>query len=63
MILSVVYLAPNRVVAVDLITFILRIVLNKTPLGEYIVAVGGKEEAARIAGVPVAKTEVATFVI
>jgi len=38
-------------------------VLNKTPLGEYILAVGGNEEAARIAGVPVARTKVATYMI
>lgn len=54
---------PNPVVAVAVIAFILWVVLNKTPLGEYILAVGGNEEAARIAGVPVAKTKVATFVI
>lgn len=54
---------PNPVVAVGIIALILWVVLNKTPLGEYILAVGGNEEAARIAGVPVAKTKVVTFVI
>lgn len=54
---------PNPVVAVAIIAMILWIVLNKTPLGEYILAVGGNEEAARIAGVPVARTKVATFMI
>ena len=54
---------PNPVVAVAFIALILWVILNKTPLGEYILAVGGNEEAARIAGVPVAKTKVATFVI
>lgn len=54
---------PNPVVAVAIIAIILWVVLNKTPLGEYILAVGGNEEAARIAGVPVAKTKVATFMI
>jgi ribose transport system permease protein len=54
---------PNPVVAVAIIALILWVVLNKTPLGEYILAVGGNEEAARIAGVAVAKTKVATFVI
>lgn len=54
---------PNPVIAVAIIALILWVVLNKTPLGEYILAVGGNEEAARIAGVPVAKTKVATFVI
>ncbi len=54
---------PNPVVIVAVIALILWFVLNKTPLGEYILAVGGNEEAARIAGVPVARTKVATFVI
>ena len=30
------------------------VLLNKTPLGEYLLAVGGNEEAAHISGVPVA---------
>ena len=54
---------PNSVIVVGIIALILWVVLNKTPLGEYILAVGGNEEAARIAGVPVARTKVATFVI
>ncbi|MEO9845690.1 MAG: ABC transporter permease [Roseobacter sp.] len=54
---------PNPVIVVGVIALLLWIVLNKTPLGEYILAVGGNEEAARIAGVPVARTKVATFVI
>ncbi len=37
--------------------------MNKTPLGEYILAVGGNEEAARVAGVPVKRTKVTVFVI
>lgn len=54
---------PNPVVIVAAIALVLWVVLNKTPLGEYILAVGGNEEAARIAGVPVARTKVATFMI
>ena len=54
---------PNPVIIVAVIALILWFVLNKTPLGEYILAVGGNEEAARVAGVPVAGTKVATFVI
>ncbi|WP_299968859.1 ABC transporter permease [uncultured Roseobacter sp.] len=54
---------PNAVIVVGVIALLLWVVLNKTPLGEYILAVGGNEEAARIAGVPVARTKVATFVI
>ncbi|MFK8035563.1 MAG: ABC transporter permease [Hyphomicrobiales bacterium] len=54
---------PNPVVIVAGIALVLWFVLNKTPLVEYIPAVGGNEEAARIAGVPVARTKVATFMI
>lgn len=54
---------PNPVIIVLIIAFLMWIILNKTPLGEYILAVGGNEEAARIAGVPVTKTKVSTYVI
>lgn len=54
---------PTPVIIVIIISFIIWVVLNKTPLGEYILAVGGNEEAARIAGVPVTKTKIATYVI
>ena len=37
--------------------------LNKTPLGEYLMAVGGNQEAAYISGVPVAMTKIAAYVI
>jgi len=37
--------------------------LRKTPIGEYLLAVGGNEEAARIAGVPVARTKVTAYAI
>ena len=39
------------------------IVLQRTPLGEYILAVGGNEEAARVSGVPIARTKIATYMI
>lgn len=54
---------PNPIVILLIIAFILWVVMNKTPLGEYILAVGGNEEAARIAGVPVKRTKVTVFVI
>lgn len=38
-------------------------ILNKTPLSEYFMAVGGNPEAARIAGVPVKLTKLAAYVI
>jgi len=39
------------------------ILLQRTPLGEYILAVGGNEEAARVSGVPIARTKIAAYVI
>lgn len=54
---------PNPVVIVAVLAVICWIALNKTPLGEYLMAVGGNQEAARIAGVPVARTKIASFVI
>lgn len=54
---------PTPVVIVAFIALICWIVLNKTPLGEYLMAVGGNQEAARIAGVPVALTKISAFVI
>lgn len=53
---------PTPVVIVAVIALICWIVLNKTPLGEYFMAVGGNQEAARIAGVPVARTKISAFV-
>ena len=37
------------------------VLLARTPLGEYIFAVGGNEEAARISGVPIARTKIAAY--
>jgi len=54
---------PNPVIIVALLAIVCWILLNKTPLGEYLMAVGGNQEAARIAGVPVARTKISAFVI
>ena len=54
---------PTPIVIVAVIALVLWPVMNKTPLGEYILAVGGNEEAARVAGVPVKRTKVTVFVI
>jgi ribose transport system permease protein len=54
---------PCPVMMVAVLVAVLWVVMNKTPLGEYILAVGGNEEAARVAGVPVRKTKVTVFVI
>ncbi|VUT06317.1 ABC transporter permease [Klebsiella spallanzanii] len=54
---------PMPIVIVAIIAFVLWTVMNKTPLGEYILAIGGNEEAARVAGVPVRRTKVTVYVI
>lgn len=54
---------PVPVIIVAVIAAILWVVLNRTPLGEYILAVGGNPEAARIAGVPVARTKIIVYVL
>jgi ribose transport system permease protein len=54
---------PNPVVAVAVLAVLAWLILNKTPLGEYFMAVGGNPEAARIAGVPVTLTKLAAYMI
>lgn len=54
---------PTPIVIVAIIALILWTVMNKTPLGEYILAIGGNEEAARVAGVPVRQTKITIYVI
>jgi len=54
---------PTTVVIVAIIAFLLWVVLNRSPLGEYILAVGGNQEAARIAGVPVTRTKITVYVL
>lgn len=54
---------PGPVIIVAILALIVWVVLNKTPLGEYFLAVGGNEEASHIAGVPVAMTKIASYVI
>lgn len=52
---------PNPVVIVAVLALVIWVLLNKTPLGEYFLAVGGNEEASHIAGVPVAMTKIASY--
>lgn len=54
---------PTPIVIVAIVALILWTVMNKTPLGEYILAIGGNEEAARVAGVPVRRTKITVYVI
>lgn len=60
---SEVFGIPTPIIIVAVIALVLWLVMNKTPLGEYILAVGGNEEAARVAGVPVKRTKVTVFII
>ncbi|WP_307743164.1 ABC transporter permease [uncultured Pantoea sp.] len=53
---------PTPIVIVAIIALLLWTVMNKTPLGEYILAIGGNEEAARVAGVPVKRTKVTVYI-
>ena len=54
---------PVPVLIVGAIALILWVVLNRSPLGEYILAIGGNPEAARIAGVPVARTKIIVYML
>ena len=54
---------PNPVVIVAVLALAAWVILNKTPLGEYFMAIGGNPEAARIAGVPVTLTKLAAYMI
>ncbi|OCX64537.1 ribose ABC transporter permease [Thioclava sp. SK-1] len=54
---------PGPVIVVALLALIAWIVLTKTPLGEYLMAVGGNPEAARVAGVPVTLTKLSAYMI
>ena len=54
---------PNPVIVIGLLAIVAGVILNKTPLGEYFMAVGGNPEAARIAGVPVTLTKLSAYMI
>ncbi|EOF4702832.1 ABC transporter permease [Klebsiella oxytoca] len=60
---STLFGVPMPIVIVAIIAFVLWTVMNKTPLGEYILAIGGNEEAARVAGVPVRRTKIIVYII
>jgi ribose transport system permease protein len=54
---------PIPVIIVACVALVAWIVLKKTPFGEYLLAVGGNQEAAHIAGVPIIRTKIAAYVI
>jgi ribose transport system permease protein len=57
------WILPTPVVLVIVVGIAAWFLLRATPLGEYFLAVGGNEEAARVAGVPIARTKIASYVI
>jgi len=63
LITSQVWIFPVPVVIVAILGIVAWVMLAKTPIGEYILAVGGNEEAARISGVPIARTKITAYVI
>jgi ribose transport system permease protein len=54
---------PVPVIVVAVLAITATVLLKKTPLGEYILAVGGNEEAARVSGVPIARTKILTYMM
>jgi ribose transport system permease protein len=54
---------PIPVIIVAVVALAAWVLLKKTPLGEYLLAVGGNEEAAYVAGVPIAITKITAYVI
>lgn len=54
---------PIPVIMVAVVALLACVLLKKTPLGEYLLAVGGNEEAAYVAGVPIAITKITAYVI
>ena len=54
---------PVPVLLVAAISLMAWTMLRRMPLGDYLLAVGGNEEAARVAGVPVAATKIAAYTI
>lgn len=54
---------PASVLVVIAVALLAGIILRKTPFGEYLLAVGGNEEAAHIAGVPIALTKIGAYAL
>jgi ribose transport system permease protein len=54
---------PASVLVVIVVAVLVVVLLRKTPFGEYLLAVGGNEEAAHIAGVPIALTKIGAYVL
>ncbi len=57
------FVVPVPIILVGFIAIIGWVVLRFTPLGEWLLAVGGNEEAARVSGVPIPGTKIAAYMI
>jgi ribose transport system permease protein len=54
---------PTAVILVAVVAILAGVMLRRTPFGEYLLAVGGNEEAAHIAGVPIALTKIGAYAL
>ena len=54
---------PTAVILVAVVAILAGVMLRRTPFGEYLLAVGGNEEASHIAGVPIALTKVGAYAL
>jgi len=54
---------PAPVIIMFVVFLLVYLMLNHTPVGRYIYAVGSNEEAARFAGIPVARVTLFTYVL
>jgi ribose transport system permease protein len=54
---------PNPIIVTVVLALILWFLLQATPWGRYVYAIGGNEEAARLTGVPVNLIKVSTYVL
>ncbi|MBY6277199.1 ABC transporter permease [Symbiobacterium thermophilum] len=54
---------PTPVIVMFLVFALVHIMLNHTPIGRFIYAVGSNEEAARFAGIPVRRVTLLTYVL
>lgn len=54
---------PNTVILLTILYIAAHIFMSRTPMGRYIYAVGGNEEAARLSGVPVKRVIVFVYVV
>jgi len=62
-ILGKIGLLPVPVLLVGICAIAAWVLLRKTPMGEYLLSVGGNEEASRISGVPIKLTKIVAYSI